>query len=150
MKTYGGVGVQLHTLLNLGTRWICVVSFTPQELYPTERIPSLPTSQEAGWAPGTVWTRWRKEENPCAPAGSRTSVVQFVVQSLYWVSYTGTWPILRYYPSIYLDIEASALLQNQSRNLIHWTRLGRRIFPERNFPSCAWIHSASHFQQTSI
>jgi len=31
------------------------------------------SEQETGWAPGPVWTRWRREEIP-TPAGKRTPV----------------------------------------------------------------------------
>jgi hypothetical protein len=41
MKAYWGVKVQLHAFFDLGTRWRCVVSFTPLPLYPRERIPGV-------------------------------------------------------------------------------------------------------------
>jgi hypothetical protein len=49
MKTYWCTGIA-PCILNLGTRWRCVVSFTPGLESP------VPTWQEAGWAPDSVWT----------------------------------------------------------------------------------------------
>jgi len=39
---------------NLGTRWGWVVRATPQPLYPGKDL--VPIVQEAGFAPGPVWT----------------------------------------------------------------------------------------------
>jgi hypothetical protein len=39
MKEYGGVDVYIHVLLDLGTSWRLLVSFTPRPLYPRERAP---------------------------------------------------------------------------------------------------------------
>jgi len=47
----------------------------------SQREPPVPIGNEAGWAPESVWTRWRREEIP-APGGNGTPVVQPVVQSL--------------------------------------------------------------------
>jgi hypothetical protein len=41
--------------------------------------PSVPIVQEAGWAPGPVWTH-RLEEKSSASVGDRTPVVQSVVR----------------------------------------------------------------------
>jgi len=41
IKTYGGAEVHLHAaLFNLGTRWKCVVSFTPRPLYTWGKRPN--------------------------------------------------------------------------------------------------------------
>ena len=45
----------LHSFSNLGSRWGWVVNLTPRRLYSRERDP-VPTTQEAGWAAGPVWT----------------------------------------------------------------------------------------------
>jgi len=45
----------LYCFFNLGTRWEWVVNATPRPLYPRERD-LVPIVQEAGWAPGPVWT----------------------------------------------------------------------------------------------
>jgi len=63
-KVTPGVSLQLHEymwksgskdsrILNLGTRWICVISFTLWPLY------SLKNSQVL--TPVPIWTRWRRE-----------------------------------------------------------------------------------------
>jgi len=39
MKTYWEIGGINPRILNLGTRWRWVVSFTPRPLYPTKRVP---------------------------------------------------------------------------------------------------------------
>jgi hypothetical protein len=39
MKAYWGVDVQLHAFFDLGTRWMCVVSFAPRPLYPPRENP---------------------------------------------------------------------------------------------------------------
>jgi hypothetical protein len=42
-------------LINLSARWRWTVNVTPRPLYPHERD-QVPIVQEAGWAPGPVWT----------------------------------------------------------------------------------------------
>jgi len=54
LKTYWGRGGTASRILNLGTRWRWVVSFSPL----------APTVQEAGWIPEPVWKRWRGQEIP--------------------------------------------------------------------------------------
>jgi hypothetical protein len=51
----------------------------PAALLPPGKGPPVPIVQEAGWAPGPVWTQ-RLEEKSFAPAGDRTPVVQPVVR----------------------------------------------------------------------
>jgi hypothetical protein len=53
----------------------------PAALLPPGKGPPVPIIQEAGWAPGPVWTQ-RLEEKSFAPAGDRTGlpVVQPVVR----------------------------------------------------------------------
>ena len=58
-----------HIILNLGTWWRSVVNFTPRPLY-TRWWTLVPMKQEAGQAPKTVLTIWRKE-NSLAPASIR-------------------------------------------------------------------------------
>jgi hypothetical protein len=52
MKVYGGSGRIAPRILDLGTRWRCVVSFMTRE-----RAPDT-IGYEAGWAPEQVWTPW--------------------------------------------------------------------------------------------
>jgi hypothetical protein len=63
VKTCWGSGGIAARTLNLGNRLGRVVSFTLRSLYPQdERTPS--TYWIGGWAPDSVWTRWRGEKNP--------------------------------------------------------------------------------------
>ena len=55
MKARGKAEVQLYSFFNLGARRGWVVNATPQTFYPWGRHP-VPTVQEAGRAPATVWT----------------------------------------------------------------------------------------------
>jgi hypothetical protein len=57
-------------ILNLGTRWRSVVSFTDWLIYPLESTP-LPIEWKAGWARESVWTLWRREKS-VASTGFRT------------------------------------------------------------------------------
>jgi hypothetical protein len=60
------------TILDHGTCWRWVVSFTPRPLYRRVRTPG--TNWIGDWV-GPVWTLWRREK--CfAPAGNRTPEVQ--------------------------------------------------------------------------
>jgi hypothetical protein len=43
------------SFFNLDARWWCVVNVAPRPLYPRERYP-VTIVQEAGWAPGPIWT----------------------------------------------------------------------------------------------
>jgi len=55
MKAYGGADVQLHLFLISAVdevEWL--VNFTSRSLCPWAKT-SVPTEQEAGWAPETVW-----------------------------------------------------------------------------------------------
>ena len=42
-------------ILNLGHKWMLLVSFTLRPLYLQARIP-VRIPYEAGWAPGPIWT----------------------------------------------------------------------------------------------
>ena len=73
-----GIALLFH---DRGTRRGWVVSSTPRPHFTTGKTP-VPILQEAGWAPGPVWTggksRPHRDSIPHRPARS---------QSLYWVSY---------------------------------------------------------------
>jgi hypothetical protein len=62
MKTYRGSGGIAPRILDLGTRWRWVVSFTPQPLYPGERFPG--THWIGGWVGPRAerWTTLHNEE----------------------------------------------------------------------------------------
>jgi hypothetical protein len=49
-------------ILNLGTRWTIVTSFTPQPLYPEDRY-QFPLNKRLGEIPQPVWTSWRREKS---------------------------------------------------------------------------------------
>ena len=73
-----GIALLFH---NCDTRRGWVVSSTPGPHFTPEKD-TVPISQEAGWAPGPVWTRGKsrlhRNSIPDRPASS---------QSLYWLSY---------------------------------------------------------------
>jgi hypothetical protein len=50
----GSTGITL-LIPNLGARWEFVINAMPRHLYPRKRNPVL-VVQEAGWAPGLIWT----------------------------------------------------------------------------------------------
>jgi len=68
------VDVYLYSFLNPGARWGWVVNVTPRQLYPCKRDP-VSTLQEAGWAPGPVWTGVK---NLASPPGFDPQTVQTV------------------------------------------------------------------------
>jgi hypothetical protein len=55
MKAQKRVLVSLYSFFDLGTRWGCVDKATSRPFYPRETN-TVTLSQEAGWAPGPVWT----------------------------------------------------------------------------------------------
>jgi hypothetical protein len=46
MKVYEGVDVYIY--VDLGISWMCVVSFTPQPLYPRGKIPRYQLDKRLG------------------------------------------------------------------------------------------------------
>jgi hypothetical protein len=82
-------GVAPH-ILNLVTRRKWVVSFTPRPLYSRGRTPVL-ILKEAGCAPESVWTRWRRENSQSPPViEPRSSYRPARSQSLCWLRYPGS------------------------------------------------------------
>ena len=79
----GSRGITL-TFHDHGTKREWGSSFTPRPLFTSRKYP-VPTVQEAGWAPGPVWTG---AEN-FAPTGIRSPYRQARSQSLYRLSYRG-------------------------------------------------------------
>ena len=77
-----------------------VVNATPRSLYPRERDP-VPIVQEAGWAPGPVWTG--AEE--LAPTGIRSPDREARSESLYRLSYPGP----PRYPNTYYQMNKRTL-----------------------------------------
>jgi hypothetical protein len=48
MKTYWGSGGIAPSIFDLGTRWRCVVNFTPQPLYPHGKSPWYSLNKKLG------------------------------------------------------------------------------------------------------
>ena len=78
-----------------GARWRWVVNATPRPLYPWERDP-VPIVQEAGWAPGPVWTAWKNSPHLDSIPGSAHS------ESLHPLIYPGS---LTYKMQVHLNQE---------------------------------------------
>jgi hypothetical protein len=86
-----------------------VASPTPRPLYPREKDP-IPIVQEAGWAPGPVWTA---AEN-LAPTGIRSPDRPARSESLYRLSYRGlceevAYQIQNLYQYIVVDLSTPAV-----------------------------------------
>jgi hypothetical protein len=73
MKTYGKWSCG-STILDLGTKWRWVVSFTPRPLYSLGKSPRYPLDKRLG-GPQNLCECCGEEKN-CAPAGIRTPAVQ--------------------------------------------------------------------------
>jgi hypothetical protein len=82
------MGEQRHssTILDLGTRWRRVVSFTPRLLQPPGKSPPpVPINYEGGWALEPVWSSWRREKSwPCR----RFSILKSIIVVLLTVGPT--------------------------------------------------------------
>jgi len=65
-------------ILDLGTRWIWVVSFTSRPLYPQGKSPRYPLDRRLGGPPEPFWTRGGEEKNslPRRESNPRTPIVQ--------------------------------------------------------------------------
>jgi hypothetical protein len=53
-------------ILNLGTRWIHVISFDLQPLYPRRKVPPVGIKYEAWWVPQPDWSYSRETSQPQA------------------------------------------------------------------------------------
>jgi hypothetical protein len=110
--------------LDLDTTLRWVVSFMPQPLYFQGKSPPVPIGLEAGWAPESVWTTWRRQNSlPYQDSNSNPLVVQPVASC--YTKYTiptpghkqegnnfGTgwlWPSLQYDSSICLGGETTKI-----------------------------------------
>jgi hypothetical protein len=72
MKAYGGSRRVAPLSDNFGIRWVWLVNFMDQPLYPRERMP-VPIEEGAVWAPESVWTFWKREHfSPLPEFESRT------------------------------------------------------------------------------
>jgi hypothetical protein len=68
MKTYWGIGGIVPRILDLGTRWRWVVSFTPRPLYPQGKSPLYPLDRRLG-GPQSLSGRSGEEKNTQPPPG---------------------------------------------------------------------------------
>jgi hypothetical protein len=84
MKTYWGNGGIAPRILDFGTRWRWVVSFTPRPLYPKVKSPRYPLDRRLGGPQIRSW-RGGKEKNshPRRESNPRTLIVQPIAQNIY-------------------------------------------------------------------
>jgi hypothetical protein len=76
MKAYWGNGDIAPGILDLGTRWRWVVSFTPQPLYPQGKtLPRYPLDRRLS-GPQSLSGVGGEEENPQALPGPEPSIIQ--------------------------------------------------------------------------
>jgi hypothetical protein len=66
IEEHSETGGKVPLILNLGTRWKAVASFTPRPLYPSKTT-QVPTEMEVGWAPEPVWAFYRREISTFLP-----------------------------------------------------------------------------------
>jgi hypothetical protein len=78
MKIYGGVKVYLLTILDLGSRWRLVVSFTPRPLYSHEKSQRYPLNWRLDGSRTSL--DGAEKRKSLAPARNRTPVVQPVAR----------------------------------------------------------------------
>jgi hypothetical protein len=79
MKAYRESGGIAPRILDLGTRWRWVVSFTPQPLYPQGRSPWYPLDTRLG-GPQSRSGRGGEEKNSQPVPGLETPIIQAVAQ----------------------------------------------------------------------
>ena len=79
-----GVEVQLYSCCNLGARWGGWSTLRPNRFTPGKE--PVPILQEAGWAPGPLWTG---TEN-LGPTGILFPERRTLSESLYWLRYPGS------------------------------------------------------------
>jgi hypothetical protein len=88
MKVYYGSGGVTPRILNVGTRWSWVVSFTPRPLYPQGKIPWYPVDRRLG-GPQNRSGRGGEEKNCQTLPGLEPPIIQPVAQryttELYWL-----------------------------------------------------------------
>jgi hypothetical protein len=73
MRKYGRVEVQLKAFLTSEVDVGEWPALSPGRFTSRERAPLLIGQEEAGWAPGPVWTLWRTDTS-LAPAGNRNKI----------------------------------------------------------------------------
>jgi hypothetical protein len=128
-KPVGRVEVQFYSVLDLGTRRGWGISVTPRPLSTPGKDP-VPIVQEAGWAPGPVWTG---AEN-LAPTGIRSPDRPTRSQSLYRLSYPAHYTPFPVPNSFYLTCTAWGKDSNVTFKIIpvvtvHWGKLTNKDMP---------------------
>jgi hypothetical protein len=135
MKTYWGSGGTAPRILDLGTRWRWVVSFTTRPLYPQGKTPWYPFNRRLG-GPRSRSGRGGEEKNtqPRRESNRRTPIVQPLAQSLYRLSYHGSsfkymWsgkdnaPLLREEKNKSTTTECCNVTKCNHQNYKVWTKL---------------------------
>jgi hypothetical protein len=79
MKAYWGSGGIDPHILNLGTRWRCLVSFTPRSLYPQGKSPWYPLDRRLD-GPQSRSGRGGEEENSLRLPALEPPIIQTVAQ----------------------------------------------------------------------
>jgi hypothetical protein len=75
-----GSGGIAQCILDLGTRWRWVVSFTPRPLYPQGKSPWYPLDRRVGGVPQNRSGRSGEEKHSQTMSGLEPSIIQLVVQ----------------------------------------------------------------------
>lgn len=81
------LGVLFLFVLNLATRWGCVVSITPWPCFTLEKGSSVPTGEAAWWEPEPVWTQRSQEKSSARYCGWNFGADCSQPQN--WLSYCG-------------------------------------------------------------
>jgi hypothetical protein len=79
MKAYCGSGGIAPRILDVGTRWRLVVSFTSRPLYPQGKSPWYPLSRRLGW-PQSRSGRDGEEKNSHPLPGLELPIIQPIAQ----------------------------------------------------------------------
>jgi hypothetical protein len=83
-------------ILDYGTRWSWVISFTPRPLYPLGKDLPISIGCEVGWATEPAWTLWSRDKS-CICQESNLGL-PCLRAPLHRLSYPCWWQILSFYP----------------------------------------------------
>jgi hypothetical protein len=84
-----GNGGTAPRIVNFGTRWRGMISFTLLPLYLRVKSPWYPLDRRLGGTQSRSGRGGEDRKKVPAPARNQTQVVQSISQSLYWLSYRG-------------------------------------------------------------
>jgi hypothetical protein len=118
-----GSGGVSSFIINLGTRWRWVDSFTPRSLYSQGKTPRYPLFRRMEWAPEPVWSRWQGIELRFSSPEPITILTElpFLLKFLY--------------KTFFLEASEEELVQNFWGNLdghVMWSRQGTCFFVALN------------------